>query len=228
MEKKELRQDIIREKMLSLVALAYRHRKSLTAGAIALVILTGLGFAYGWYQGQLAGEQAAKFYAAENIMRTSELPEEERRAAAIKALQEFLQVHPDVPLSPYAWMFLAQIYWAGENNDGAKEAFEKVRSHGETTEFTRNLALIGLAKLHEAEKAFEQAAKIYSDLPENPFSDLKAYNQGRMAAANQRPEGARELFKKVINHFPPSQLTGWANDAIFILPATAGTAQKKN
>ena len=227
MEKKELRKDIIREKMLALVALANRHRKSIAAAAIVLVLLIGLVFAFGWYQGRLGEEQAVKFYAAEKIMRDTTLQEDERRAAAVKALKEFLEAHPDVRLSPYAWMYLAQIYWSEGNNDGAREAFEKVRAHGETTEFTRNLALIGLAKLHEADKAFKQSAEIYKQLPDKPYSDLKAYNQGRMAAAAQNPESAREQFKKVISHFPPSQLSGWANDAMSALPATAEKEQKQ-
>lgn len=218
LDKKTLRQDIIREKMIALVELADRNRKSIISGAILLVVLAGGIFAYGWYQGQIAKEQALEFYKAEQIIANSTLPDKERSTAAIEALNDFLAAYPDAKLSPYAWMYLAQIYWAEEKLEEARQAFKKVQAHDGATLFTRQLAKIGEAKLDEAGGNFKQSAGRYANLPDKPFSDLKAYNLGRLAAANQRPKEAREHFKKVMNHFPPSRLAQWANEAMSFLP----------
>ena len=210
-DRKTLRRDVIREKMLALVDLTNRNLKWVITGLTVLVVLVGLAFAYGWYQGRIASEQATAFYAAEKIIQNSTLPEKERKAAAIKGLTEFLDAYPDASLSPYAWMYLAQIQWADDKIEDAKQSFKMVLEHGSTTPFTRHLAMIGQAKLHEADKAYADSAAQYKNLPDKPFSDLKAYNLGRLAAAENRPEEAREQFKKVVNHFPPSRLAQWAN-----------------
>jgi tetratricopeptide (TPR) repeat protein len=151
-------------------------------------------------------------------MADSTLPAKERRPAAINALKDFVAAYPDARLSPYAWMYLAQIYWADENLAEARQAFRKAQAHDGATEFTRRLALIGEAKLDEADRKFKQSAERYANLPDKPFSDLKAYNLGRLAAANQRPKEARVHFEKVLNQFPPSRLTQWANEAMSFLP----------
>lgn len=218
LDKKTLRQDIIREKMIALVELAHRNRKSIIAGSIALVALVGVIFAHGWYQGRIANEQAEKFYAVEKIMADTTLPDRERRTATTKVLKDFLAAYPDARLSPYAWMYLAQIYWAEEKIEQARQAFKKAQAHGSATVFTRQLAMIGEAKLDETGKKFKQSAARYAKLPDKPYSDLKAYNLGRLAAANQRPKEAREHFKKVVNQFPPSRLAQWAHEAMSFLP----------
>ena len=122
MDKKELRQDIIREKMLRLVDLASRYRKWVIAGSAAIVCVIVLAFAYGWYQGRIAEQQAAKFYGVEKIMSDATVPELERKTAAKKALTEFLEAYPDARLSPYAWMFLAQIHWSDEEIEVASRS----------------------------------------------------------------------------------------------------------
>lgn len=218
MDKKELRQDVIRERMLALVALAEKKRKSIIAASVVLVALIGLIFAYGWQQGRALEEQAAGFYAVEKIITDSTAAGSERNENAVKALKAFIAAHPDARLAPYAWMYLAQIYWGEDKNEEAKNAFKIVLEHGSTTEFTRNLALIGEAKLYEGDGGFKRSEERYRNLPDKPFSDLKAYNLGRLAAADKRPQEAREHFKKVVNHFPPSRLARWANDAMSVLP----------
>jgi predicted negative regulator of RcsB-dependent stress response len=217
-DKKTLKRDIIHEKMLGLVELANRYRKWVIAGSAAIVCIVALVFAYGWYQGRIAEQQAAKFYEVEKIMSDATVSEQERKTAAKKALAEFLEAYPDARMSAYAWMYLAQIHWSEEETEAARNAFTKALEHGRATEFTRHLATIGQAKLYESSAAYEASAEQYKKLPDKPFSDLKAYNLGRIAAAGRRTEEAREQFKKVVNHFPPSRLTQWANDAMSFLP----------
>ncbi len=217
-DKKTLRRDIIREKMLGLVDLAIRYRRWVIAGSVVIVCAVVLAFAYGWNQGRIAEQQAAMFYGVEKIMSDATVPEQERKTAAKKALADFLEAYPDARLSPYAWMYLAQMHWSDEDIDAARNAFTNALEHGRATEFTRHLAMIGQAKLYESSEAYEASAEQYKKLPDKPFSDLKAYNLGRIAAAGRRTDEAREQFKKVVNHFPPSRLAQWANDAMSFLP----------
>ncbi len=218
MDKKELRHDTVRESMWSLVDLATRYRRWVISGAVGLVACVALIFAYYGYAQKVAAEQAERFYLAEKAMNDTKLPNEKRKAAATAELKAYLEAYPDSRLSPFAWMFLAQIYWDDKNYAEASKAFGEVLNHGQAADFTRHLALIGKAKLEESEGRLADSEARYRSLPDAKFADLKAYNLGRIAAASNRNEEAKTHFQSVISHYPPSRLAKWANDAISVLP----------
>ncbi|MCZ6728408.1 MAG: tetratricopeptide repeat protein [SAR324 cluster bacterium] len=218
LDKKTLRKDAIRDQMLNLVDWAIRRRRWVIGGSVTLVVCVALVFAYFAYAQYQTGQQAAKFYLAEKAMNDRKMSEDKRNAAATAALTDYLETYPDSTLSPFAWMYLAQIYWSGKNFDEAGNAFQQVLGHKQTGEFTRHLAVIGEAKLHESQGRFDASAESYRSLPEDKYSDLKAFNLGRLAVAQHRNREAKSQFQKVVSRYPPSRLAKWASDAMSVLP----------
>ncbi len=218
---KELKRDAFREKAFELIDYVYRHGTWAVGIAAALVIGVGLVFAYFAYLGYAASKQAEGFYAVERIMNDPKLGDEERDKKTKEALGVFLSDNPDSGLSPSAWMYLAQISWRLKDMEGAKRAFRKAREHDRSHPSTRQLALIGEAKLHEAEGDFEASEKIFKALPGENFADLKAFNLGRLALIGDRREDAKREFEKVLQQEPRSPLARWADDALDAFPAPA-------
>lgn len=218
LDKKTLRQDAIRDQMLNLVDLVMRKRRWFIGGSVTLVVCVALAFAYFAYAQYQTGQQSVMFYRAEKLMNDRDLPEGKREAAAAAAMMDYLETYPDSSLSPIAWMYLAQFYWSGKNFDEAGDAFQQVLDHQRTSEFTRHLAVIGKAKLFESKGRFDASAESYQSLPEDKYSDLKAYNLGRLAVAQHRGKEAKSQFQKVVSRYPPSRLAKWASDAMSVLP----------
>lgn len=217
---KELRRDAFREKVFLIAGWVYHRRYWAAAATASIVVAVGLIFAYFGYQNYQAEAQAESFYAVERILNDTAIEQKKKDARAKPALEKFLRESPEAGLSPFAWMYLAQIAWREGDLPGAKEAYQQAKTHSRSHIFTRQLAVIGEAKLREAEGDLAGSAEIFKALPDEPFGDLKAYNLGRLAALTNRTEEARQQFEKVVNQQPRSRLAGWADDALAALPGT--------
>jgi cytochrome c-type biogenesis protein CcmH/NrfG len=215
---KTLRHDAFRDKFFEWADVAYRHRYWAIGVVAALVVITASTFAFFGYQRYAAQRQADDFYAAEKALNAPSAEGTESIQTAKNALQDFLAKYPDGSLSPYAWMYLAEIHWAEKELSKAKEAFRRARESDRATALTRQLATIGEAKLNEAEGSFSAAVRLFESLPDQPYGDLKAFHLGRLAAIAQSPAEAKKQFEKVLGEHPRSGLAAWANDAMAVLP----------
>lgn len=218
LDKKTLKQDVIRDSMFDFIGHLHHHRvKYIILGVLALSMaaMGGGVYAYKQYSSKLQGE---RFYHAEKILVDSKLEEKKRLADGKQAFQDFLQEFPDALLSPVAWMKLARIAWDEKDLDGAEKAFQQAGEHSAATTSTRHQATIGLAKLKESRGEYDSSRELYQSLPDEPYADLKALGLGRIALAQNKGEEARKYLEQVAKKEPPTALSTWAEEILSLAP----------
>ena len=216
--RKTLRQDPFRDTMLNLLEQVSGYRKTVIAVVTVLVVGTGAAFGFYGYSQLVAKRQAELFYKAEKAFVDTSLEDEERLTAAREAFGEFLRAYPDSPLSPFALMILAKIAWEQSDFQEAERKFKAAMEQPRASPTLKNLAKIGQAKLLENMGQFDQSAEIYLSLPESRLADVRDFNLGRIAVAGGRIEEARKHLESVVNRFPRSRVSDWANAVLSFLP----------
>lgn len=216
--RKTLRQDPFRDTMLNLLERVSGYRKTVIAVVTVLVMGTGAAFGFYGYSQLVAKRQAELFYKAEKAFVNTSLEDEERLTAAREAFGEFLRSYPDSPLSPFALMILAKIAWEQSDFQEAERKFKAAMEQPRASPTLKNLAKIGQAKLLENKGQFDQSAEIYLSLPESQLADVRDFNLGRIAVAGGRIEEARKHLESVVNRFPRSRVSDWANAMLSFLP----------
>ena len=216
--RKTLRQDAFRDGMLNLLDRISGYRKTVIAVVTVLVVGTGAAFGFYGYSQLVAKQQAELFYQGEKALANPSLENEKRLTAAREAFGEFLRAYPDSPLSPFALMLSAKIAWEQSDFQEAERNFKAALDHPAAPPTLKNLAKIGQAKLLENQGQFDQSAKIYLSLPESQLADVRDFNLGRIAVAGGRIEEARKHLESVVNRFPRSRVSDWANAVLSFLP----------
>ena len=209
-DRKALKEDAFRDSMFWAIDWVYQRRQWFIAGVSAVLIVAAGGAGYYYYHRSQLRAQAEGFYQAERAGSSPELSEAERQGRARKAYEAFVATHPSSGLAPVAWMHVARLAWKAADLDGARKAFQAVLAHGQTTPPQRDLAHIGLGKLEESQGNLPAAAEQYKAVAEAAFDELKELSLGRIAAAQQQPEEARQHFEKAARAAPGSQLAEWA------------------
>ncbi len=209
-DRKALKEDAFRDSMFWTIDWVYQRRQWFIAGVSGVLLVAAAGFGYYYYHRAQLRAQAEQFYQAERSASNPELSDTERQARARKAYDEFLATYPSSRLAPVAWMHLARQAWQTGDLDAARKAFLAVLAHSQTAPAQRDLAHIGLGKLEESQGNLAAAAEQYKAVSEAAFGDLKELSLGRIAAAQQQPEEARQHFEKAARAAPGSQLAEWA------------------
>jgi len=217
-DKQTLKHDLIRESMWDFVGYLNKKRKWVILGGVVVLLLVASiagGFAYQNFRLQ---EETIRFYRVEKLITETGLEGKKALEDTKKELSAFLEEYPNGQLAPLALMFKAKIAWIEKDLDSAQKDYRHVMDHSSSTATNKNLATIGLAKLHETRGEYDEAIRLYKTLPEKPYADLKAVSLGRIAIAQNKPAEAKQHFEQVTKQFPPSSLAPMARDAISNLP----------
>lgn len=213
-DRKALKEDAFRNTAFWMIDWVYQRRAIFITAALVLVV--GFGSAIGYYQYRQSAleTQSLQFHEAERAGVGADLSETESQTRVRAAFQDFLAKHPDSPLAPAAWMHVARLAWKASDTNGARAAFHQVREHSESSVALRNLAIIGLATLDEAQGELDQAAEKYRSVKDGVYDQLKALSLGRVASLQNKPEEARRLFEEAARGTEDSQLSEWARQQL--------------
>lgn len=217
-DKETLRHDAFRETMFEATGYVLKHKSLFIALGVGLFLLAAGIFGGSIFMDYQREQLSIAYYQAEKLLQDTGSGQKESLAAAVKGLQKFIDEHPGSDFTPAAWMHIARISWEEKDLDRAEQAFKAVLAHGETTELTRSLASIGLAKVMENRGDYAASGSLYGEVDEKAFGSVKAFHQGRIAMAQKNVEEARQKFQTVKENAPPSVLKTWAEDVLSFLP----------
>ena len=140
------------------------------------------------------------------------------REEADAAFRGFIAAYPKDELAAVAWLHLARVAWEAGDLDAAEAAFGEAQRVKAARTALRAAARVGMAKVQEQRGQLEAAALLYEELPGGGFGDLREFNMGRLAMAQEDIEAARRHFQAVLDQRPPSVLGNWASEALAYLP----------
>jgi predicted negative regulator of RcsB-dependent stress response len=216
-DRKELQHDAYRDAMFAFVDYVYQRRSRFVLASIALVVIVagGLGgYSYLTYTERTESEALLQAVRALNDPSASA---EARQKGAGAALQAFVEQHPRASLAPVAWLYLARMAYDQNQLDRAAAAFQRVLDHGKTPALLRTEALVGLAKVKEAQGKAAEAGPLYEQIGQG-FQDLKELSLGRAALAAGKVKEAREHFLLAAGAQGYTGITIQAKEALDYLP----------
>lgn len=216
-DRKELQHDAFRDAAFAFIDYMYQRRLRFILGGIALVVIVAGavgGYSYLAYTERVDSEAMLQ---AERMLNDPAATPEARQRSAVPAFQAFVEQHPRSSLAPVAWLYIARLAYEQNQYDRAAQAFQHVLDAGRTAALLRTEALVGLAKVKEAQGKSAEAAPLYEQIGEG-FNDLKELSLGRAALAADKIKEARQHFLQAVGAQGYAGVTTQAQEALDYLP----------
>jgi predicted negative regulator of RcsB-dependent stress response len=216
-DRKELQHDAFRDAVFEFIDYMYQRRLKFVLGGIAVfVVVAGAigGYAYVVHTERVDSEALLQ---AVRVLNDPATGQEARRKSAAPAFHAFVEQHPRSSLAPVAWLYIARLAYEQTQLEPAAQAFQHVLDNGKTPPLLRTQALVGLAKVKEAQGKPAEAAPLYEQIGAG-FQDLKQLYLGRAALAAGKVKEAREHFLQAAGEQGYTGITTQAREALDYLP----------
>lgn len=216
--RKAMKDDAFRDTIFWLIDWAYKQRIWLISGGVALLVAVAAGLGMYYYHEAGLRTETERFYEAERTAGRPDANDTQRAAQGRKAFEAFVKDYPSSDLASVAWMHIAALAWEQKDYGAVRKAYQAVLSDSDSSSAQRDLAHLGLAKLDEQQGHLKEAVKEYKAVSDGPYQELKAFNLGRVAAAEHEDAQARQYFQQAAQAAPGSPLAEWAQQNLTYHP----------
>jgi TolA-binding protein len=228
-ERHQLKQNEFANTVARVSDVVNQNRNLVTAGiAAVLIVAIGLG-GFFWYRSHVNDQAGALLGKAMVIVQAQIAPpptipgakqtpgtyptDKARQEAAVQAFQEVIKAYPNSMAANAARYHSAVALMQLGRFSDAEKAFQDAIDHAGSSIYGP-MSRMGLGEAYVAEKQFDKAIALYTDLSgqrDGPLPiDGVLMVLGRTYAKAGKTNEARATFKRVVDEFPESM---YANDA---------------
>lgn len=228
-ERHQLKQNEFAVTVAKVSDVVQSNRGAVTAGIVAvLIIVIGLG-GFFWYRNHTNDAAGALLGKAMVIVQSQIAPaptvpgaqqnpgtfptDKARQEAALQAFQAVISSYPSAMAAHAARYHAAGALMQLGRFSDAEKAFQDTIDHAGSTIYGP-MARMGLGEAYVAEKQYDKAIALYTDLSAQRDGALPVDGVlmllGRTYARAGKTNEARATFKRVVDEFPDSM---YANDA---------------
>ena len=228
-ERHQLKQNEFADAVARVSDVVQQNRSAVTAGiATLLIVLIALG-GFFWYRSHRNDEAGALLGKAMVVVQSPIAPaptipgaqqnpgtfptDKARQEAALQAFQQVITSYPSTMAANAARYHAAGALMQLGRYPEAEKAFQDAIDHAGSTIYGP-VARLGLGEAYVAEKQYDKAIALYTDLSGQRDGALPIDGVlmvlGRTYAKAGKVSEARATFKRVVDEFPESM---YANDA---------------